>query len=290
MMLNVPTLAAEGNDPSIKQLLERTYLDSYREALPELGPHVASSIPRRRALRTSFPPRERTPSRPEGTLIAHLVEHTAKVTAVAVAPDQLFFATGSEDGTVKIWDTMRLEKNVTSKSRQTFRQGGKVTAVVMLESSHCVASASTNGTVWIHRVDVGLSGTMPKYSKPALIRQYKVDEKDDFVTCLASFNTREWSGVSLRCIASGCLTIFILRNDKQPRFRHFALGNLDSGHPHHALASLLQEPASPWAHHLDLHRPTTLVARSRDRLGNAHSVGFAIRTPLATLVDRTSGN
>ncbi|GAA5975499.1 hypothetical protein JCM5350_002632 [Sporobolomyces pararoseus] len=179
----------EGNDPSIKQLLERTYLDSYREPLPELGPHVAPGIPRRRALRTSFPPRERTPSRPEGTLIAHLVEHTATITDIVVAPDQLFFATGSEDGTVKIWDTMRLEKNVTSKSRQTFRQGGKITAVVMLESSHCVASASTNGTVWIHRVDVGLSGAMPKYSKPALIRQYKVDEKEDFVTCLASYNT-----------------------------------------------------------------------------------------------------
>ncbi|GAA5899743.1 hypothetical protein JCM5296_004211 [Sporobolomyces johnsonii] len=179
----------EGNDPSIKQLLERTYLDTYREPLPELGPHVPSGIPRRRALRTAFPPRERTPSRPEGTLIAHLVEHTGAITDIQVAPDQLFFATGSEDGTVKIWDTMRLEKNVTSKSRQTFQQGGRITSVCMLEHSHCVASASTNGTVWIHRVDVSLSGSMPRYSKPALIRQYSVDEKDDFATCLASYNT-----------------------------------------------------------------------------------------------------
>ncbi|GAA5934969.1 ubiquitin-binding serine/threonine protein kinase VPS15 [Sporobolomyces koalae] len=179
----------EGNDPTIKQLLERTYLDSYREPLPELGPHVTPGIPRRRALRTSFPPRERTPSRPEGTLIAHLVEHTAAVTDIVVAPDELFFATGSEDGTVKIWDTMRLEKNVTSKSRQTFNQGGRITSVVMLEASHCVASASTNGTVWVHRVDVGLNGSMPKYSKPALIRQYRLDEDGDFVTCLSSYNS-----------------------------------------------------------------------------------------------------
>ncbi|GAA5884630.1 hypothetical protein JCM6882_005326 [Rhodosporidiobolus microsporus] len=179
----------EGNDPSIKQLLERTYLDSYREPLPELGPHVPSGIPRRKALRTSFPPRERTPSRPEGTLIAHLTEHTGAITAIQVSPDQLFFATGSEDGTVKVWDTMRLEKNVTSRSRQTFQQGGRITAVCMLEHSHCVASASTNGSVWVHRVDVSLSGQMPRYSKAHLVRQYSVDEKDDYVSCLASFNT-----------------------------------------------------------------------------------------------------
>ncbi|GAA6038901.1 hypothetical protein JCM8097_000564 [Rhodosporidiobolus ruineniae] len=179
----------EGNDPSIKQLLERTYLDSYREPLPELGPHVPVGIPRRKALRTAFPPRERTPSRPEGTLIAHFTEHKGAITSIQVSPDQLFFVTGSEDGTVKVWDTMRLEKNVTSKSRQTWQQGGRVTAVCMLEHSHCVASASTSGTVWVHRVDVSLAGQMPRYSKPHVVRQYAVDDKDDYATCLASFNT-----------------------------------------------------------------------------------------------------
>jgi phosphoinositide-3-kinase, regulatory subunit 4 len=186
-------LVADGNDPSIKQLLERVYLDNYREPLPELGPHVPLGIPRRRTLRTSFPPRERTPSRPEGTLIAHLVEHTGAITDIQVAPDQLFFATGSEDGTVKIWDTIRLEKNVTSRSRQTFQQGGRITAVCIVEHSHCVASASDNGTLWIHRVDVSLSGSMPKYGKQQLIRQQKAEQPGEFVTCIASYNTGELS-------------------------------------------------------------------------------------------------
>ncbi|GAA6055457.1 hypothetical protein JCM3770_002836 [Rhodotorula araucariae] len=214
----------EGNDPSIKQLLERTYLDSYREPLPELGPHVPAGIPRRRALRTSFPPRERTPNRPEGTLIAHLVEHTAAITAVQVSPDHLFFATGSEDGTVKIWDAMRLEKNVTSRSRQTFRQGGKVTAVCILEHSHCVASASTNGTVWIHRVDVSLSGQMPRYSKPHLIRQYSLDEDGDHATCLASFHTDTSTNLVLGTSLSSIIvldvrTMRVLQTFSNPR--HF---------------------------------------------------------------------
>lgn len=179
---------ADGQDPSIKQLLERTYLDQYREPLPELGPHVPVGVPRRKALRTSFPPRERTPSRPEGRLVAHLSEHTAAINAIDVAPDQLFFVTASEDGTVKVWDCMRLEKNVTSKSRQTYQQGGKITSVCILEHSHCIASASSNGSVWIHRVDISLSGQIPRYSKPHRVRQYTVDG-GDHATCLASFNT-----------------------------------------------------------------------------------------------------
>lgn len=189
------TLHIEGHDPIIQQLIERSYVDSYREPILELGAHVAVGIPRRKALRnTSLPNRERNPTRPEGTLIAHLVEHKAAVTAIAVSPDQLFFVSGSRDGTVKVWDTIRLEKNVTSKSRQTIVQGGKITSVVMIENSHCVASASDNGTVWIHRVDVGLAAALPKYnSRPNLIREYRVEEEGDFVTCLISYTTRESS-------------------------------------------------------------------------------------------------
>jgi phosphoinositide-3-kinase regulatory subunit 4 len=110
---------------------------------------------------------------------------------IQVSPDQLFFATGSEDGTVRIWDTIRLEKNVTSRSRQVFQQGGKITSVCIIENSHCVASASDNGTLLVHRVDVSLSGSMPRYGKVQLIRQQRAEQKGDFITCLLSYNTGE---------------------------------------------------------------------------------------------------
>ncbi|KAM0754729.1 Other/VPS15 protein kinase [Meredithblackwellia eburnea MCA 4105] len=206
MTPNVPSTSAvasrfvstyEGNDPRIKQLVERGYLDNYREPLPELGPFIPVGIPRARALRSTFPARERKPTRPEGTLVAHLVEHTAAITDIQVAPDQLFFVTGSEDGTVKVWDTIRLEKNVTSKSRHTYQQGGKITSICILENSHCIASASDNGTLWIHRVDVNLSGSMPKYSKAHLIRQRNAEEPGDFVTCMSSFNTQTTTNLVL---------------------------------------------------------------------------------------------
>lgn len=187
-----PDDATEGNDPSIQQLLERVYLDTYRQPLLEFGPHVPVGIPRRRAhTSSSFPlrERERSSSRPEGTLIAHLVEHTGGITSIQVSPDHLFFATGSEDGTVKIWDTIRLEKNVTSRSRQTFVQGGKILAVCVLEESRCVASASSNGTVMIHRVDISLLGSLPRYGKIQLVRQWRMEGEGDFVGCMVSYNT-----------------------------------------------------------------------------------------------------
>ncbi|KAK4047771.1 Serine/threonine-protein kinase [Microbotryomycetes sp. JL221] len=196
----------EGNDPNIKNLLERMYLDNFREPVPELGPFIANGIPKGRALRTSFPPRERTPARPEGTLIAHLIEHTAAITDIQVAPDHLFVASGSEDGTVKIWDSMRLEKNVTSRSRHTFDQGGKITSVCILENSHCVASASDNGTVWVHRVDVNLNASMPKHRNELDTRYIPGEHHSYRPLCVDA--KRVWAVVGT---ASGSLSLWDLR-------------------------------------------------------------------------------
>ena len=39
-----------------------------------------------------------------------LKEHTAAVNRLAVSPDQSFFASGSSDGTIKIWQLKGLDK------------------------------------------------------------------------------------------------------------------------------------------------------------------------------------
>ena len=182
---------AEGDDPNIKQLLDRVYLDNYREPMPDFGAYVPSKVSRKRTMRTNQG-RERVHKRPEGTLIAHLIEHSAAINSIAVSPDHIFFATGSEDGTIKIWDTTRLEKSVTSHSRQTIEQGGKITSVVTIDSIHCIASASDNGTIWVTRVNFQLSpGSLPKYGKVDTIRHYYVGSSStgDFATCMLHFDT-----------------------------------------------------------------------------------------------------
>jgi phosphoinositide-3-kinase regulatory subunit 4 len=177
---------------NIKQLIERTYLDTRKETPVEFGEYVADGVPKRRAVRSAHSGRERSSlGRPEGTLISHLTEHSGAIVGLCVSPDSVFFASGSEDGSVKVWDSMRLEKNVTARSRLSIHMGARVTALCALQHSHCVACASENGIIQIYRIDVNLSSTLPKYSKQHLVRQYVVDEQDVHATSLLHYEIGE---------------------------------------------------------------------------------------------------
>ena len=90
---------------------------------------------------------------PRGVLVAHLLEHRGAVSSIAVDRGEVFFVTGSDDGSCKIWDSRRIEKDVSFKSRLTYAsQGGKVTCVASTSDSHIV-SGSDNGTVHAWRVE-----------------------------------------------------------------------------------------------------------------------------------------
>ncbi|BDA42626.1 probable phosphoinositide 3-kinase regulatory subunit 4 [Coccomyxa sp. Obi] len=112
-----------------------------------------------------------TPWQPRGVLVAHLAEHKRAVNRIAVAPNGAFFVTASNDETCKIWDSRRLEKDISFRSKLTYAatgmsimwegvqkvvpdvQGGKVLAVAACEESQSVASASSNGSVHVWRVE-----------------------------------------------------------------------------------------------------------------------------------------
>ena len=92
--------------------------------------------------------------RPKGTLVAHLHEHAAAVTQLAVSDDHRFFVSGSLDGTVKVWDCERLHTVVTNRSRLTCKlQRGKINSLAMIRHSHSVASACDEGSVHIFNIE-----------------------------------------------------------------------------------------------------------------------------------------
>ncbi|CAB4008676.1 Phosphoinositide 3-kinase regulatory subunit 4, partial [Paramuricea clavata] len=112
--------------------------------------------------------------RPKGTLLIHLHEHRAAVNKLHVCPNTSLFASASNDGTVKLWDTQRVEKQgMVVKSCFTFQlqQGetatrGKVKGLAFLQGEHSLACATDKGDIYIINPDVlpGTSSTqLPQY-------------------------------------------------------------------------------------------------------------------------------
>ena len=88
-------------------------------------------------------------------------EHTAAVSRLAVSQDQSFFVSGSHDGTCRIWELRQMEDAIDLQSSLTYSghsmpDGSKsrVNDICIVENSHSVASAASNGSVHVWRVDM----------------------------------------------------------------------------------------------------------------------------------------
>ncbi|CAL1546383.1 unnamed protein product [Lymnaea stagnalis] len=95
--------------------------------------------------------------KPKGILVAHLQEHRGAINRLSVSHDHKYFASCSNDGSVRIWDSGKLEgKTAANRSKVCLnKQGGKIKSVCFLERSNSVASASDNNTINVYRLDSG---------------------------------------------------------------------------------------------------------------------------------------
>ena len=170
----------QGNDPSILKMLDAMYVDNYPNDIAEFGPLIAPSS-RRKAIGRSSSQATDKPWRPEGTLVATFSEHKGPVKHISVAPDHLFFLTGGDDGCVRVWDTGRLERNITHRSRQTHRHGNdaKVTALCFVEQTHTFISCAGDGSINVVRVECVQSGGTVRYGKLRILREYQLP-RDEF--------------------------------------------------------------------------------------------------------------
>ncbi|KAG9127307.1 Serine/threonine-protein kinase [Ceratobasidium sp. 392] len=184
------SLAYENHGANVNTLLEQMNMDTIREGMQDFGPKVHSGpIRRRNVPRGHMPSRESGSRRPDALLISHMNAHDGRVNGLAVAPDHTFFVSCSDDRTVKIWDTARLERNVTTKPRHVYTQHhAPVTCICIIEGTHCFASAGEDGSVHVVRVHVNASSSLPKYGKLQSIREHRCDQFGEYVTWMTHFN------------------------------------------------------------------------------------------------------
>lgn len=162
-----PNHSYAGSDDGIINLLDKVYLQNYHETVDDFGIRVnkISQKPLQRAVAWKN----------ETTLIAHIHEHTAAINAVCISPDHLFFVTGSDDGTVKVWDSSKLERNVANRARITYRGliGSKIKNLCFIQNSYCVVASTECGKIQILKVECTyLASGGTKYGAIQTVRKY----------------------------------------------------------------------------------------------------------------------
>ncbi|KAK2909654.1 phosphoinositide 3-kinase regulatory subunit 4 isoform X1 [Channa argus] len=101
---------------------------------------------------------------PKGLLVAHLHEHKGAVNRIRVSDEHSIFATASNDGSVKVWDSQKMEgKTTTTRSVLTYsRIGGNVKTLTFCHGSHYLALASDNGSIQLLAVEANKPPKSPK--------------------------------------------------------------------------------------------------------------------------------
>jgi phosphoinositide-3-kinase, regulatory subunit 4 len=175
----------KGADPHVRGLLDNLASESYQVDEHDFGPLVNPVNRKRKQAESSEPD---MPWRPQGVHVATFGEHAGAINRVLPSPDHLFFITASDDGTVRVWDALRLERNLIHKSRQTHRhaEGAQVKCVAFVENTHTFVSCATDGTVNVVKVDCVQSSETMKYGKLRVKRAYKLPG-DEFATWCEHF-------------------------------------------------------------------------------------------------------
>ena len=169
----------DGNDPNVMKLLNNLASENFPTDVIDYGPLI-TPIHRARAIRKSDLQESEVPWRPQGILVATFSEHTGPINRVLPSPDHIFFITASDDGSVKVWDTLRLERNLVHRSRQTHKhaEGSKVKCVTFVENTHTFVSCASDGSMHIVKVDCTHVADTSKYGKLRLLRDYQLSDNE----------------------------------------------------------------------------------------------------------------
>lgn len=90
-----------------------------------------------------------------GTMVAHLHEHSESVIKLTpLKPHGPLFASGSIDGTVRLWDANKLSgNNGINKSRQVYTANTPIYSLAACDNGQSLAVGGKDGSLLIMRID-----------------------------------------------------------------------------------------------------------------------------------------
>lgn len=144
--------------------------------------------------------------RPRGVLVAHLQEHRSAVNDIAVSTDNSFFVSASDDSTVKVWDSRKLEKDISFRSRLTYHlKGSRALCAAMLRGSAQVIVGACDGMIHMFSVDYisrGLGNVVEKYSGIADIK--KKDIKEGAILGILNYSADNFASQTVMYSSQNC--------------------------------------------------------------------------------------
>lgn len=187
---SLPTHSYAGADPNVLRLLSHHFQETLTPDVNIFRGSMTTPVGKKEPIRKSTDQAAAAASngqevgpnypeeswRPSGHLLAMYTEHTAAINRVVPAPDHVFFVTASDDGTCRIWDSLRLEKNLTTRSRHAYRHSAKtkVKALCFVEDTHTFVSAGDDGSIHAVRITSKDEASGVKYERPTVVRQYEL--------------------------------------------------------------------------------------------------------------------
>lgn len=102
-------------------------------------------------------------SKPRGLLLTTCRFHTAAIVDLVTCQDHSFFVSADAAGTCAVWLSGNLNKEVVIKPVAVYAgHGAPITSLTMIDNTTSVASAATNGTVHVWKVDLSVASQAPQ--------------------------------------------------------------------------------------------------------------------------------
>lgn len=144
--------------------------------------------------------------KPRGVLVAHLQEHRSAINDIATSSDNSFFVSASDDSTVKVWDSRKLEKDISFRSRLTYHlEGSRGMCTTMLRNSTQVVVGASDGVIHMFSIDHisrGLGNVVEKYS--GIVDIKKKDVKEGALVSLLNYTADSLSGPMVMYSTQNC--------------------------------------------------------------------------------------